>query len=68
MPLLTIFQLYRGVRFIVEGNRSIWRKLLICRKSLTAQVAVYPFSILPYVLFLVTAAMLVGARHHRTQF
>ena len=25
-------------------------------------------AILPYVLFLVTAAMLVGARHHRTQF
>jgi hypothetical protein len=24
--------------------------------------------ILPYVLFLVTPAMLVGARHHRTQF
>ena len=25
-------------------------------------------AILPYVLFLATAAMLVGARHHRTQF
>ena len=25
-------------------------------------------AILPYVLFVVTAAMLVGARHHRTQF
>jgi hypothetical protein len=25
-------------------------------------------AILPYVLFLVTAVMLVGARHHRTQF
>ena len=25
-------------------------------------------AILPYVLFLVTAAMLFGARHHRTQF
>ena len=25
-------------------------------------------AILPYVLFLVTAAMLVGARHHRTHF
>jgi hypothetical protein len=25
-------------------------------------------AILPYVLFLVTAAMLVGAQHHRTQF
>jgi hypothetical protein len=25
-------------------------------------------AILPYVLFLVTAAMLVGARYHRTQF
>jgi hypothetical protein len=25
-------------------------------------------AILPYVLFLVTVAMLVGARHHRTQF
>jgi hypothetical protein len=25
-------------------------------------------AILPYVLFLVTAAMLVGARHHRTQY
>jgi membrane protein DedA with SNARE-associated domain len=25
-------------------------------------------AILPYVLFFVTAAMLVGARHHRTQF
>jgi len=25
-------------------------------------------AILPYVLFLLTMAMLVGARHHRTQF
>ena len=25
-------------------------------------------AILPYALFLVTAAMLIGARHHRTQF
>jgi hypothetical protein len=25
-------------------------------------------AILPYVLFLVTVAMLVGARHHRTHF
>jgi hypothetical protein len=25
-------------------------------------------AILPYVLFLVTAAMLIGAQHHRTQF
>jgi hypothetical protein len=25
-------------------------------------------AILPYVLFLVTVAMLVGAQHHRTQF
>ena len=28
----------------------------------------YGHAVLPYLLFLVTAAMLVGARHHRTQF
>jgi hypothetical protein len=32
-------------------------------------LTVYPKpAILPYVLFLVTAAMMVGARHHQTQF
>ena len=34
-PLSTIFQLYRGCRFIGGGNRSTWKKTPTCRKSLT---------------------------------
>ena len=34
-PLSTLFQLYRGVSFIGEGNRSTGRKPPTCRKSLT---------------------------------
>ena len=35
MPLVTIFQLYRGGHFIGGRNRSTQRKSLTCRKSLT---------------------------------
>jgi len=36
MPLSTIFQLYRGGQFFIDGgNRRIRRKPLTCRKSLT---------------------------------
>ena len=35
MPLLTIFQLYRGSKFYCGGNRSTWRKPQTCSKSLT---------------------------------
>jgi len=33
-PLSTIFQLYRVVSLIGGGNRSTWRKLPTCLKSL----------------------------------
>ena len=36
MPLSTLFQLYRGGRFIGGENRSTLRKSLTCSKSLTS--------------------------------
>ena len=35
IPLSTIFQLYRGSKFIDRGNLSTWRKPPTCHKSLT---------------------------------
>jgi hypothetical protein len=58
-PLKPLNQMNRNLVGIIYGRSSI---------KIAHFVPIHKPAILPYVLFLVTAAMLVGAWHHRTQF
>ena len=62
MLLSTIFQLHRGVSFIVGGHRSTRRKPPTCRKSLTNFFIYYYIKYtLPWSGFELTTLMVIGS-------